>query len=92
MQILSAAALVSLITGVISKGWAEGWIEGVSILLAIVAVVSVASFNNYVKEQQFISLLSQVEAKNVLVRRDGQLMTLSAYELLVGDIVKVERG
>ena len=62
---------MSLIIGVISKGWGEGWIEGFSILVAVIIVVSVASFNNYVKDQQFQKLVAVSEAKNVMVRRGG---------------------
>lgn len=83
---------MSLVIGVISKGWAEGWIEGVSILVAVIAVVSVASFNNYVKDQQFQKLVAVSEAKNCMVRRGGELISISVYELVVGDIVKIERG
>jgi Ca2+ transporting ATPase len=51
LQILLIAATVSLIIGVWKEGWAKGWIEGSSIYLAIVIIVSVTSGNNYIKEK-----------------------------------------
>jgi hypothetical protein len=48
-----AAAAVSLILGIINEGWAKGWIEGVSIFIAIAIIVSVTTTNNYIKEKQF---------------------------------------
>lgn len=52
LQILIAAAIVSLICGVIEHGWG-GLIEGTSILISIVIIVMVTATNNYVKEKQF---------------------------------------
>lgn len=53
LKVLMAAAAVSLILGVINEGWAKGWIEGVSIFIAIAIIVSVTTTNNYIKEKQF---------------------------------------
>ena len=32
-------------------GWAKGWMEGATILIAIVIIVSISAGNNYMKEQ-----------------------------------------
>jgi magnesium-transporting ATPase (P-type) len=53
LQILIIAATVSLIIGVVQNGWAHGWVEGLSIYIAIVIIVSVTAGNNYIKEKQF---------------------------------------
>jgi P-type Ca2+ transporter type 2B len=50
LQILIAAAAVSLIVGVIQNGW-QGLIEGTSILISILIITAVTSINNYVKER-----------------------------------------
>lgn len=55
LQILIAAAIVSLVCGVIEHGWG-GLIEGVSILISICIIVSVTATNNWVKEKQFQEL------------------------------------
>jgi len=47
------AATVSLIIGVVQHGWERGWVEGCSIYIAIVIIVSVTAGNNYIKEKQF---------------------------------------
>lgn len=53
LKVLMGAAAVSLILGIINEGWAKGWIEGVSIFIAIAIIVSVTTTNNYIKEKQF---------------------------------------
>lgn len=92
MRILVAAAIVSLLLGVITEGFAKGWIEGASILIAVVIVVGVGSFNNYVKEQQFQKLNQQVAQKDVAVMRNGKREVISAYDLVVGDIAIIQTG
>ncbi len=89
LRILCAAAAISLVLGILTEGLAEGWLEGTSILLAVVIIVTVTSGNNYIKEQQFQKLNAMATAKNVNVYRGGDLLNLSVYELMVGDIVEV---
>jgi len=36
--------------GVMEDGWAKGWMEGATILIAVVIIVSISAGNNYVKE------------------------------------------
>ena len=55
MQILSVAAIVSLICGYIQDGF-HGLIEGVSIIISILIILVVTAGNNYVKEKQFQEL------------------------------------
>lgn len=71
LRILCGAALVSLVLGIATEGLREGWLEGTSILMAVVIIVSVTSFNNYMKEQQFQKLNKIAEQKNVNVLRGG---------------------
>lgn len=49
LQILSAAAIVSLIMGIYTQGWRLGWLEGISIIIAVLIIVSVTTINNYFK-------------------------------------------
>jgi Ca2+ transporting ATPase len=53
LQILLIAALVALIIGIWKEGFAHGWIEGLSIFIAVAIIVSVTAGNNYIKEKQF---------------------------------------
>lgn len=86
------AALVSLVLGIATDGIEEGWLEGTSILVAICLIVSVTSINNYLKEQQFNKLNDIATRKDVNVVREGKVQSVSVYDLLVGDLVKVETG
>ncbi len=58
-------------------------------MLAVVIIVTVTSGNNYIKEQQFQKLNAMATAKNVNVYRGGDLVNISVYELMVGDIVEI---
>jgi hypothetical protein len=49
LRILCASAAVSLVLGIATEGLREGWLEGASILLAVIIIVSVTSTNNYLK-------------------------------------------
>lgn len=71
LRILCASALVSLFLGILTEGLAEGWLEGASILFAVVLIVSVTATNNYLKEKQFQKLNALATAKNINVMRGG---------------------
>lgn len=79
LQILSAAAIVSLIMGIYTQGWKLGWLEGLSIIIAVLIIVSVTTVNNYFKEQQFLKLNAMAKQKNVNVYRNGALTNISVY-------------
>lgn len=92
LRILCAAALVSLIVGILTEGIELGWIEGFAIFVAVFIIVSVTAINNYLKEKQFRKLYAQVEERKVNVKRNGKVESLSIHDLLVGDIVIIETG
>ena len=92
LRILCAAAVISLVLGIATEGLEKGWMEGTSILLAVVIIVSVTSGNNWVKEQQFKKLNAIASRKNVNVVRNGHVENISVDDLLVGDIQIVETG
>jgi Ca2+ transporting ATPase len=39
-----------MVVGILSEGFAKGWLEGATILLAVVIIVSVSAGNDYIKE------------------------------------------
>lgn len=92
LKVLCAAAIISLILGIATEGLKEGWIEGVSIIVAVVIIVSVTSFNNYVKDKQFQKLNAIAQQKNINVIRGGEVLNISVYKLMVGDLVEIETG
>ncbi len=95
LRILLLAAAVALTIGIINDGWAHGWIEGTSIFFAVGIIVVVTAGNNYVKEKQFQQLKArQQDNQEVPIYRggQGQTITRSTQELVVGDIIKIEPG
>lgn len=92
LRVLCVAAVVSLVLGIATEGLQHGWYEGTSILLAIAIIVSVTSGNNWVKEQQFKKLNEVAERKYVNVIRNGEVVHISVYDIVVGDIQLVETG
>lgn len=89
---LIAAAVVSLILGIINEGWARGWIEGVSIMIAIVIILTVNTAQNYMRELQFQELQNKQDVTSARVTRDGRIQTVDAEELCVGDLVWIPSG
>ncbi len=86
LRILCVAAVVSLGLGIATEGLQHGWMQGTSILAAVVIIVTVTSGNNWVKEQQFKKLNAIASRKSVNVVRNGQVKNIDVEELLVGDI------
>lgn len=56
IQILCFAAIASLVLGILSHGLKSGWLEGVSIILAVVIISGVTAGNEYMKDKQFRKL------------------------------------
>ena len=92
LQILLLAAVVSTIVGIIQEGLSTGWIEGLTIFLAVFVVVSISSYINYSKDQQFHALNEENNKKNVPVRRNGTEDFVDVYSLLVGDVLQLHIG
>jgi Ca2+ transporting ATPase len=92
LQILLLAAAVSMIIGIIQEGFATGWIEGATIFLAVFIVVSISSYINYEKDQQFHALNDENIKKNVAVKRNGEEKFVDVSSLLVGDVLQLNIG
>ena len=69
------------------------WIDGTSIIIAVLVVVSVGSITNYKKEMKFQDLnnIQQGTTKYNVVR-NGVPQLIISDELLVGDLVKINYG
>ena len=69
------------------------WIEGAAILIAVLVVVFVTSFNDWSKERQFRGLQSKIDSdQKISVIRDGQINELPVKDILVGDICQIFYG
>ena len=92
--VLIVAAVVQIILGVLFSDEPErDWIDGFSILIAVVVVVSVSSITNWKKEHQFKDLSDEQKKSTVFnIIRNGKAVTLQSEEILVGDIINVNYG
>ena len=92
LRILLAAAIVSLIIGVLKDGIRTGWIEGTAIFAAVFIVVSISSYMNYNEAEQFLKLNRETKLKRVIVIRGGNERDISIEDILVGDLLKLRIG
>ena len=70
-----------------------GWIEGVAILVAVLVVVLVTSFNDWRKERQFRGLQNKIETEHKFaILRSGEVIQIPVGDLVVGDICLVKYG
>ena len=67
-------------------------IEGFAILIAVIIVSTVTAGNNYSKEKKFRALAAKESDVKVKVRRDGQIVEISIFDVNVGDVVLVDTG
>ncbi len=65
---MAIAAFFTIITGMIAD-WRNGWVEGVSIYVAIIIIVTITSGNDYAKDKQFVRLFSMVKDESIAVIR-----------------------
>lgn len=92
-QILCAAAVVSIIIGLIQHPFPEGLIEGTSILIALNIIIFVNSGNNYMSEKRLADLVKLSDEQMVAVYRgSAETITINSELLVVGDLIYVESG
>ncbi|KAF8860891.1 P-type calcium ATPase [Acephala macrosclerotiorum] len=96
--ILTIVAAVSLALGLYQDfvqnddGPKVRWVEGVTIMVAVIIVVVVGSLNDYQKERQFIKLNKTKDDRVVKAIRSGRSMEISVYDILAGDVLHIEPG
>ena len=93
-RVLIICAIVSIALGcTLSDEPSKDWIDGVSIIIAVLVVVLVGSITNYQKEKQFRKLNQvQQEGTKYQIIRNGQLNIYSSDDILVGDLILVNYG
>ena len=86
--ILSVAAILSLIIGIIKAEF----MEPIGIIAAIILAVGVGFWNTYSASKKFDLLLSYADDTLVKVYRDGELIEVKRLDLVKGDIIILESG
>ena len=94
VRILIVAAIVSIILGcTFSEDPSKDWVDGVSIVVAVLIVVLVSSITDYQKEQKFHELNEvQAEGTKYKIIRYGQPEDHISDDLLVGDLIMINYG
>jgi len=88
-------AVLTSITGMIKYDEITyGLIEGVAIAIVLAMVVAIGAANDYMKDKQFLDLLSDVKDEEIPVIRGkyGATQSVNVFELVVGDIILLETG
>ena len=94
VRVLILCAIISIALGcTLSDDPSKDWIDGVSIIIAVLVVVLVGSITNYQKEKQFRKLSQvQQEGKKYQIIRDGNINLYSSDDILVGDLIFIKYG
>jgi P-type Ca2+ transporter type 2C len=98
--LLSTCAVVSLALGLFQDFGTTrldgkppvDWVEGVTIIVAVLIIVIVGSINDWQKEKQFKSLNEKREERDVKVIRNGRQQLIHVHDVVVGDVVLLEPG
>ena len=94
VRILILAAIVSIVLGcTFSDDPSKDWVDGVSIVVAVLIVVLVGSITDYQKEQKFHELNEvQSEGTKYKLIRNGVPEDHISDDLLVGDLIMINYG
>ncbi|CAI5509662.1 unnamed protein product [Closterium sp. Naga37s-1] len=92
LWILAVCAVFSLLVGIVTEGWQEGWYDGAGILLSILLVVFVTATSDYRQSLQFRLLDAEKKKVTVEVLRGGVRQALSVFDLVVGDVIVLSTG
>ena len=94
VRILIVCAVVQIVLGcTLSEDPSKDWVDGVSIIVAILVVVLVGSITNYQKETKFHELNEvQNEGTKYTIIRKGKPGQYVSDDILVGDLIGVNYG
>ena len=94
VRILIVCAIVQIVLGcTLSDDPSKDWIDGVSIIVAILVVVLVGSITNYQKETKFHELNEvQSEGTKYNIIRKGTPKEYISDDILVGDLIMINYG
>lgn len=90
---IAGTALLSSVVSVFFGEWREVW-EGISIILVALFLIMLIAVADYIKDNKFIELSSNIKEENVPVIRGklGATQSISIWDVVVGDVVLLETG
>jgi P-type Ca2+ transporter type 2C len=89
LKILMACAGLVLVVDFFGNGRS---IEGIAILVAVATATCVTAYNGWRAQAEFKSLQIAREALTVRARRGGSVEAISAFDVVVGDLIELEAG
>ena len=89
-QLTGLMVVILIISGLISAFLGE--IEDAVVILAIVIMNALLGYSQEFRAEQAIAALKKLAVPTVRVRREGQIMEISARDLVPGDMVFLEAG
>lgn len=98
MFLLAFSAVVSLALGIYQSvnpsepGSNVEWVEGVTIVIAILIILMATATNDWQKNHKFEKLNQKKSERFVNVVRSGKLRHISTVDILVGDLVHLATG
>lgn len=98
MFLLTFSAVISLSLGIYQsvepseEGSNVEWVEGVTIVIAIIIILMATATNDWQKNRKFEKLNRKKDEKFVNVIRSGRIQHISSNDILVGDLVRLEIG
>lgn len=88
IQILSVAAVIALVLGIIKSEY----LEPIGIIIAILLAVTIGFLNEYSASKKFDVLTSSSDDSLVKVRRNGVVTQVARKDLVVEDVILLEAG
>ncbi|KAH6604508.1 Calcium transporting P-type ATPase [Trichoderma cornu-damae] len=68
------------------------WVDSLAIMAAVLIVVVTGAVNDHQKEKQFARLVNKTEDRTVKAMRSGKVTEISAFDILVGDVLQISAG
>ena len=89
---LIEGSIVGGIIGSFKDGFLIGWNDSIAIMISVTLVAMFSAFSNYQKQNKFLHLFSEIDNKNCIVKRNGELTSININDLITGDILLIQEG
>ena len=94
VRLLILCAIISIILGcTLSDDTSKDWIDGLSMIIAVIIVVMIESITKYQEKKQ-LSKLNKEKVNNIKYKviRNGTIEEISYKDILVGDLIFLNYG